>query len=418
VIVPSIDLMGGRTVQLVGGRELAIDAGDPRPLAERFALAGEVAIVDLDAALGQGSNREAIEGLLELADGRVGGGIRDPGAARAWLDAGATKVVLGTAAVPAVLRELPSERVVAALDAVHGEVVVEGWRRATGATIEERIEELKPLVGGFLITFVEREGRMTGIDLDRAEALVRAAAPRRVTFAGGITTAAEVAALDRLGADAQVGMALYRGVLDLGDAIAAPLSSDREDGLWPTVVADEHGSILGLCWSNAESVRAAVARRAGVYWSRGRGLWIKGESSGATQELLRVELDCDRDALRFVVRQRGTGFCHRGTWSCFGNGGRLGMLERLIASRRAAAPAGSYTRRLFDERGLLEAKLVEEARELASASGRDHVVCEAADLLYFTLAALARAGATLEDVERELERRGRVTTRRGGDRKE
>ncbi len=98
MIVPSIDLMGGQTVQLVGGREKALDAGDPRPIAEKFRLAGEIAVVDLDAALGRGSNAELVKALLPLAPCRVGGGIRTVEAARAWLDAGATQVVLGTAA--------------------------------------------------------------------------------------------------------------------------------------------------------------------------------------------------------------------------------------------------------------------------------------------------------------------------------
>ena len=132
MIVPSIDLMGGQTVQLIGGREKALDAGDPRVIAERFAIAGEIAVVDLDAAIGTGSNAELMRELLAIAPCRVGGGIRDVATAIQWLDAGATRVVLGTAARPEVLRELPPARVVAALDAFNGEVVVKGWREGTG----------------------------------------------------------------------------------------------------------------------------------------------------------------------------------------------------------------------------------------------------------------------------------------------
>src|SRR5205823_13620123 len=175
----------------------------------------------------------------------------------------------------------------------------------TGRTVAERIAELRPFVGGFLITSIEREGRMGGIDRDRAAELVRLAGNARVTIAGGVTAPDDVAYLDKIGADAQVGMALYSGRLNLGDTIAAPLVSDRPDGLWPTVVIDEQGVALGLAWSNLESLREAVRSRRGVYHSRARGLWIKGETSGATQELLRVDLDCDRDCLRFTVRQAG-----------------------------------------------------------------------------------------------------------------
>jgi phosphoribosyl-ATP pyrophosphohydrolase len=347
---------------------------------------------------------------------RVGGGIRDADAARQWFDAGARKVILGTAARPEVLGALPAERVIAALDARHGEVVVEGWQKGTGRAILERVEELRDLVGGFLVTFVEREGRMKGIDMDAARQVVEAAGKVRVTVAGGVTTSAEVADIDRLGADCQVGMAIYSGRMDLGDAVAAPLVSDRPDGLWPTVVVDVHGRALGLAYSDAESVREALHRRRGVYHSRSRGLWVKGETSGATQELLRVDLDCDRDALRFTVRQEEPGFCHQDTWTCWGDDRGLARLLRRLRARRDEAPEGSYTRRLYEDPALLRGKLLEEAAELAEA-GPEGAVHEAADVVYFTLVALARAGGRLEDVEAELERRSLKLTRRPGDAK-
>ena len=416
MILPSIDLMKGQAVQLVGGVEQALDAGDPFPIAQRFAVAGEIAVVDLDAALGQGDNSEIIERLLRTTPCRVGGGIRDIKGALSWLDKGATKVVLGTAAVAEVLEQLPADRVVAALDSVNGEVVVKGWRERTGRQVEERIHELRNLVGHFLITFVEREGRMQGIDLERAARYVEAARPARVTIAGGITTPDEVAALDRLGADAQIGMALYTGRLDLADALAAPLSSDRADGLWPTVVTDERGVALGLAYSDAASLREALRQRRGIYRSRSRGLWVKGETSGNTQELLKVDLDCDRDTLRFTVRQRGP-FCHRDTRSCWGPDRGLDALTRLVEQRAVKAPPASYTRRLFANPDLLRAKLLEEAKELVDAETREDVIHEAADLLYFTLASLAAKGVSLEEVERELERRSLRVRRRGGDAK-
>ena len=417
MIVPSIDLAGGNAVQLVGGEEQALDAGDPRPLAERFGRVGEVAVIDLDAALSRGSNEGVIADLLQRARCRVGGGIRDVETARRWLDRGASRVILGTAARPEVLGALPRERVIAALDARHGEVVVEGWRQGTGRGIEERMRELREHVGGFLVTFVEREGRLQGTDLERVKALVDAAGDARVTIAGGVSTREEIAELDRLGADAQVGMAIYTGRLSLTEAFAAPLRSDRPDGLWPTLVCDVHGAALGLAYSDAESLAHALESGRGAYHSRRRGLWVKGESSGDGQELLRVEADCDRDALRFTVRQAGRGFCHEGTYTCFGEASGISSLARLVARRAAEAPEGSYTRRLLEDPELLSAKLREEADELARAGSPDEVRWEAADVLYFTLVALARSGVALEDVERELELRSRKVTRRPGDAK-
>jgi phosphoribosyl-ATP pyrophosphohydrolase/phosphoribosyl-AMP cyclohydrolase len=426
MIVPSIDLMGGHAVQLVGGKELELDAGDPRPLATTFGRVGEVAVVDLDAALGRGTNAPVIHELLRLAPCRVGGGIRDAAAARAWLDAGAARLVIGTAATTELLSQLPRERVIAALDAVEGEVVVDGWRTRTGRSVPERMRELRDRVSGFLVTFVEKEGRMGGTRLDRVPELVEAAGAARVTIAGGVTTPDDVAALDRMGADAQIGMALYTGRLPLADAFLAPLASDRPDDLWPTVVVDERGVALGLVYSARESVARALETGRGVYWSRRRGLWEKGAESGHGQRLVRIEVDCDRDALTFVVAQDGP-FCHLGTRGCFGPARGLGALEATVAARVADAPAGSYTRRLLDDPALLAAKLREEAGELAEASAsarsaaeaglRDAVVRETADVLYFATVALAAGGGTLAAVEAELDRRALGVTRRPGDAK-
>ena len=459
MIVPSIDLMDGRAVQLVHGRRKVLDAGDPRPIAERFGRVGEVAVVDLDAALGRGSNAAVMEELCRLAPCRVGGGIRDRDAALRWLDRGARKVVLGTAAVPEVLDGLPRDRVVAALDAWEGEVVVKGWTERTGRTVLDGMRELRGLAGGFLVTFVEGEGKEAGFPRDRIGALVEAAGDARLTVAGGITTPDEIAWLDAARADAQVGMALYRGTLGLAEAFTAPLRSERPDGLWPTVVADDRGAALGLVWSSLESVRAAIDEGRGVYHSRTRGLWRKGSSSGAIQELLRIEPDCDRDALRFTVGQLGAGFCHTGEWTCFGPAEGLRRLARTVRSRRARPVPGSLTRRLLEDPAFLRGKLVEEAGELGDAvvamgdtvaalgdAGGAHgeastggdaeaanpggpaeaaraegagpvertarVVEEAADVMYFLTVALERAGVDLAAVERELDRRSRKVGRR------
>ncbi len=414
MLIPSIDLSDGQCVQWIGGVEPSIEAGDPRPIADRFAVVGEIAVVDLDAALGRGDNTDLMADLLPRARCRVGGGIRDYETAVRWLDRGAEKIVIGTAAEPSLLRRLPRERLVVALDAKDGEVVVEGWRTGTGRCIAERMEALRGLCGGFLVTFVECEGRMEGTAMERVKVLRDLAGDARLTIAGGVTSAEEIRDLDRLGVDAQVGMALYTETLGLGEALAAPLSSDRADGLWPTVVTDELGQALGLCYSNLESLTEAVSSRQGVYWSRKRGLWRKGETSGAVQELLAVDLDCDRDALRFVVRQAGSGFCHNNTRTCWGQDRGLSALLRTLGARVESAPAGSYTRKLIDDPQLLAAKLVEEAQELASATTREEVSWEAADLFYFGLVAMARGKVDLASVETELDRRALAVTRRSG----
>lgn len=418
MIVPSIDIVAGRAVQLVGGETLAIEAGDPFPILERFSRVGEVAVIDIDAARGEGSNARLIEEMASLARIRVGGGIRDVDTALSWLDAGAERIIVGTAASPEFLDALPRERVIVALDARESRVVTHGWRVDAGLDLLEGIRELRDLCGGFLVTFVEKEGRMGGTDMDLARAVVEAAGDTRVTVAGGVTTAEEIDALDRIGADAQVGMALYSGTLDLADAFAAPLASDRPDGLWPTVVVDEGGAALGLAWSSRESLRQAIDTGRGVYQSRSRGLWVKGETSGASQELLMVSADCDRDSLRFVVRQHGTGFCHLHTRTCWGEDTGIGRLARRLADIVADPPPGSHTARLAGDPDLLAAKLIEEAGELAAATDPDDVAGEAADLIYFALAKAAASGVRLADIEAVLDRRAKRVRRRPMERKD
>src|SRR5216117_3036681 len=413
MIVPSIDIVNGRAVQLRRGKELVLDGGNPIDRLEEFAIAGEVAVVDLDAALGRGSNAELIRDLVRRAPCRVGGGIRDIDTARRWLDAGATQVMIGTAATPEFCGALPRERVIAAVDAELGHVVVDGWRSPTGVPVIQRVGELAPVVGGFLFTQVEKEGEMSGFDRAAVAAVVRAAGDVRVTAAGGITTSAEVAELDRIGADAQIGMAIYTGKLSLGDAVAAPLLKPLPGDVWPTVVCDEAGHTLGLVWSTRESLARAVAERRGIYWSRSRqSLWVKGETSGNRQQLVRVDLDCDRDALRFTVRQAGVGLCHLNRRSCWESEFDLADLERTLADRIARPVPGSGTARLLADPELLGAKLREEADELAEAKSSEDVVRETADVFYMALVALARGGGTLADVRAELARRHRAVTRR------
>lgn len=409
MIIPSIDIVGGSTVQLVGGELQVIDAGDPEAALDHFSIVGEVAVVDIDAARGEGDNRDLVAGLCNRAPIRVAGGIRSAARALEWLDIGAEKVVVGTAASEELLAQLPPERVIVAIDARHGEVVTHGWRQGSGRDLLDSVERFRDLCGGFLVTFVEREGLMGGTDLNMARQVVERAGEARVTIAGGVCSAEEVAELDSVGADAQVGMALYTGQLDLADSVIAVMQSDRIDGLWPTVVVDERGVALGLAWSTADSLRRAIESRRGTYQSRSRGPWVKGESSGAVQELIRVDVDCDRDALRFTVVQTG-GFCHTGTRSCWGEDRGLARLSRRLEEIAERKPSGSNTMRLLEDPDLLAAKLAEELAELFEPGA--NVAAEAADLLYFTLVKSVSTGVSLGDIESVLDRRERRVSRR------
>jgi len=211
--------------------------------------------------------------------------------------------------------------------------------------------------------------------------------------------------------------------IDFVDALLCTIQSDRADGLLPTLVVSETCSAaLGLVYSSVESVRASLQTGSAHYQSRKRGLWHKGATSGATQRVVRIRLDCDQDAIEFRVEQhageRSIGFCHlTERESCFGSLSGLAKLERTLRERKASAPAGSYTARLFNDPALLGAKIREEAQELVDATEHEHIAFEAADLLYFALARCVSAGLGLADIERSLDAKSKKVTRRRGDAK-
>jgi phosphoribosylformimino-5-aminoimidazole carboxamide ribotide isomerase len=222
MLIPSIDLQGGRIVQLVQGEKLALATDAIDEWIARCQGWPKVQLIDLDAAKGVGHNSELVARICDQLPCRVGGGIRSVDQAREILALGATHVILGSAffrgdAVDSVFarrlaEDIRPERIVAAVDSKGGNVVVHGWRTTVPLTAVQAIRALEPFVGAFLYTHVDREGRLQGTDLD-AIARVRAATSREVIAAGGITTLEEINELDRLGVDAVVGMALYTGRL-------------------------------------------------------------------------------------------------------------------------------------------------------------------------------------------------------------
>ena len=224
MLIPSIDLQGGRIVQLVQGEKLAIEATDPEVWIAKFSGFPRVQLIDLDAAKGQGDNTTMVEDICRRLPCRVGGGIRSIERARAVLGAGAHAVIASSAlfregAVDVVFARALAEaigvdRVIAAVDSRGGHVAIHGWKTVLPVTAVDAVRALEPFCGEFLYTHVDREGLMQGTDIDAILA-VRRATRRRVTAAGGITTWEEIDRLDAHQVDAVVGMAVYTGQLPL-----------------------------------------------------------------------------------------------------------------------------------------------------------------------------------------------------------
>ncbi|HXJ95949.1 MAG TPA: 1-(5-phosphoribosyl)-5-[(5-phosphoribosylamino)methylideneamino] imidazole-4-carboxamide isomerase [Terriglobia bacterium] len=226
MIIPCIDLMDGKVVQLVQGRDKALEGDAPLAMLRKFEAFPEIQVIDLDAAMGKGSNDRIVELLARRATTRVGGGVRTVERARRLLQQGAHRVIIGTAAfhntgvntpfLAELVRTVGPEQVLIALDSKNGRIVVRGWQEATGLAAEEVLRQLEPYCGGFLCTYVDKEGMMEGTDLAWFRRL-RVATRHELTAAGGISTMDEIRELSSLGIHCALGMAIYTGRLDLAE---------------------------------------------------------------------------------------------------------------------------------------------------------------------------------------------------------
>ncbi|HBK35124.1 MAG: Phosphoribosyl-ATP diphosphatase [Candidatus Uhrbacteria bacterium GW2011_GWE2_40_58] len=407
VIIPSIDIRAGKAVQLRQGRELILtDSRDPIELAREFNRYGPVAVVDLDAALGTGDNLALIEQICRVAEVRVGGGIRSYERGRDLLRFGAQKLIIGSAAQPELLRRFNPEYLVVALDHRDLTVVDHGWTNSTGESVLDRARRLAPFCSEFLCTFVEVEGTMQGFPVQQALSLFQEL-PRPVTFAGGVKTTEEAIDLCRQKLTIQVGISLYTGRLDLTDVFVKSLDFERVSGLIPTIVQDAMGQVLMLAYSTPESLALAIRFGQGIYFSRSRNeIWVKGRTSGHTQQLLCCRTDCDQDALLFRVKQKGH-TCHTGQYSCFGDQTfSVELLFQVMQQRVETSDAStSYTKMLASDPEALLRKIMEEAFELTRAEIFEEKRWEVTDVLHKLLIYLVAHGLTWQDLMSELRSR-------------
>jgi phosphoribosyl-ATP pyrophosphohydrolase/phosphoribosyl-AMP cyclohydrolase len=425
MVIASIDLKDGKVVQLRQGKDLVLERDDPESLIAEFDRYGEVAVIDLDQALrnvksdGTTANTSILKNLLRRGNVRVGGGIRDAKRAKELISLGAEKVIVGSAAFtlpdgsPGVNEEflrsfsgaVGRDRVIVSVDARDGKIAVKGWTESAGIDVVEGARAVEPYCSELLFTCVEREGTMTGIDMGLVTRL-REAVKCRLVVAGGVSTLDEVVALERLGCDVQLGMALYTGKVALKDAFVECLNWDKVD-LVPVVAQADTGETLMVGYANREAFEKTFATGKLTFWSRTRSvLWTKGERSGNTLDVVRLRVDCDRDTVLATVRPNGP-VCHTGAWTCFQTTAdrpySLAYLQSVIADRFANPKPGSYTATLTPER--VREKIEEEAEELIEAEGKAEVVWEVADLLYFMNVLMHREGVSWKDVLDELDRR-------------
>ena len=426
MVISSIDLKDGKVVQLKNGKDKVLERDNPLELISDFNKYGEVAVIDLDAALGnitpKGTtvNTEILKSLLRHGNVRVGGGIRDVKRAKELISLGAEKVIVGSAAFnanptdgnilnTAFLEELVAaigrQRIIISVDAINGVIAIKGWTETAGIPLVDGAKAAEKYASELLFTCVEREGCMTGTNMELVRQL-REAVSCRLVVAGGVSSLDEIVELESLGCDVQLGMALYTGAVSLKDAFIGCLNWKKVDMI-PVIAQSVAGEVLMMGYANKEAFEKTFSSGKLTFWSRTRNvLWTKGENSGNFLEVVKLRVDCDRDTVLATVIPHG-GVCHTGSWTCFtAEAEEASSMERLyqIISQRFANPTpGSYTATLTGER--VREKLMEEAEELTEAEDHEEAVWECADLLYFMNVLMYQEGVTWKQVLDELDRR-------------
>ncbi len=427
MVISSIDLKNGHVVQLKNGKELVLQRDDADALIAQFDMFGEVAVIDLDAALGnvdaKGNtvNTHLLKSLLHRGNVRTGGGIRSVKRAKELISLGAEKVIIGSAAWKAnpvagesVLNEeflnelaaaIGKDRIIISVDAINGKIAVKGWTETVDIPLVEGARKAEKFCSELLFTCVEKEGCMQGTNMDYVRAL-REAVKCRVVVAGGVSSVQEIKELEKLHCDVQLGMALYTGKVDLKEAFVECLDFEKSP-LIPVIAQSVNGEVLMQGFANAEAVRKSFDCGRLTFWSRSRNeLWTKGDTSGNVLQVVKMRADCDRDCILATVLPTGPA-CHTGSWTCFSSAvdekSSMGRLYNVIADRFANPKPGSYTATLDAKR--VREKVEEEAEELCEADGKDEVIWEAADLIYFVNVLMYKEGVSWKDVYDELDRR-------------
>ena len=380
MVISSIDLKDGHVVQLKNGRDLVIQRDDADNLINEFNFYGEVAVIDLDAAMGnvdaKGNtvNTNLLKSLLRKGNVRTGGGIRTVKRARELISLGAEKVIIGSSAwnknpssndsvlntefLEELVQAIGKQRIIISVDAINGKIAVKGWTETIDVSLIEGAKQAEQYCSELLFTCVEKEGCMQGTNIDMAQEL-RNAVKCRVVVAGGVSTESEIEQLEKMGCDVQLGMALYTNKVSLKDSFIRCLDWKKTDGMIPVIAQSEHGEVLMMGYANHEAFKKTFDTKKLTFWSRTRNtLWTKGETSGHFLEVKKLRADCDRDTVLATVVPHG-GVCHTGSFNCFSSeADEKSSMERLygtIAERFANPKPGSYTATLDSKRAVNKA---------------------------------------------------------------
>ncbi|MGP1587372.1 MAG: bifunctional phosphoribosyl-AMP cyclohydrolase/phosphoribosyl-ATP diphosphatase HisIE [Treponemataceae bacterium] len=437
MVISSIDLKDGKAIQLKNGKEKILEVNDTESLVQEFDKYGEIAVIDLDAALGNSqtdekgyvttANTKILHSLLQKGNIRVGGGIRSAKQAKHLISLGAEKVIIGSSAwakaedrangkilntefLEELVQTIGKQRIIIAVDAVNGEIAIKGWTETVGIPFIEGAKEAEKYCSELLFTCIEKEGCMNGTNMDYVRNL-RQAVKCRLVVAGGISSLEEIVILEQMGCDVQLGMALYTDKVNLKDSFIEclnwPKAEKETGGLIPVIAQSNAGQVLMMGFADKQAFKKTFETSKLTFWSRTRNtVWTKGETSGNFLKVMKLRADCDRDTVLATVEPQGPS-CHTGSWTCFSSepdeSSTMERLYSVIAQRFKNPKPGSYTATLDDE--LVREKISEEAEEVCTAKTEDEVVWECADLLYFLNVLMYKENVTWQQVMRELDRR-------------
>ena len=354
MVISSIDLKGGHVVQLKNGKDLVLQRDDADSLISEFNKYGEVAVIDLDAALGNTdekgntANTDLLKSLLRRGNVRVGGGIRTVKKARELVSLGAEKVIIGSAAwnldrknggsilntefLDELASSIGKQRIIISVDAINGKIAVKGWTETADISLIEGAHEAEKYASELLFTCVEKEGCMQGTDMDMVKQL-RGSVKCRVVAAGGVNSLEQIVQLEKLHCDVQLGMALYTGAVNLKESFISCIDWEKTNGMVPIIAQSPAGEVLMMGYSNKEALEKTFELGKLTFFSRTRNtLWTKGETSEHFLELVKMRADCDRDTILATVIPHG-GVCHTGSFNCFSSeADEKSSMERLYGT--------------------------------------------------------------------------------------
>ena len=400
--------MNGKAVKLVKGNlQNKKFEEDALALARKFSIYPQINLIDLNAAFGNGDNNELIRKICKICNCNIGGGIRTIEQAYKILKIGANKIIIGTKANKKFLKKLPKEKIIVAVDSKQGKIVNKAWTNKTSNTAIEKVIELQNYCSEFLYTYVDKEGTMEEIDFDTI-LKIREITNNKLQYAGGISNKEQVLKLAKYNIDTVIGMAYYENKINYNEMFVSLLDFKKNKGMIPTIVKDENDQILMLAYSSKDSVLKAITQRKGIYFSRSRKkLWIKGETSKNTQELKRVQTDCDNDTLIYTVIQKKVA-CHTGQYSCFSD--KKFELNELLSIIKSKRNTDSFTDKLLKNEKELKKKILEESNEVINYIDKDNLKWEIADLIYFITVLMAKNNLDYKDIFNDLKTRNYIKT--------